>query len=69
MTVWRATNPHAGDFPTGVDLADREVIGVSSISTFMPQNPHIRNRRPQQRKTLTVSNLFCISYFYPLEDV
>ncbi|XP_015868893.1 homeobox-DDT domain protein RLT3 [Ziziphus jujuba] len=52
MTVWRATNPHGGDLPTGVGLADREVTDVSN-STFVPQNPQMWNRRPQQRRTLT----------------
>lgn len=68
MTVWRATNPHGGDLPTGVGLADREVTDVSN-STFVPQNPQMWNRRPQQRRTLTVNKLCCVYYFYLLEAV
>lgn len=61
MTLWRATNPHGGDFPTGVDFADREITGLSPNSTFVPQNRQIQKRRPYPHKTLAVSNSFCIS--------
>ncbi|KAK9291662.1 hypothetical protein L1049_019611 [Liquidambar formosana] len=34
MTVWRATNPDAGNLPTGVDFADREITWSISNLNF-----------------------------------
>lgn len=54
MTVWRATNPHGGDLPTGIGFANGEVIDLSSQSTSKSQKPPFRDRRPRQQKLLSV---------------
>lgn len=58
MTVWRTTNPHGGDFPSGIGFANREVIDISPPLTSKSQKPRILDRRPKQRKLLNVNCLF-----------
>ncbi|PON97514.1 Octamer-binding transcription factor [Trema orientale] len=52
MTVWRATNPHAGDFPTGVDFAN-EATGISSIRKSGSLNPPVQTRKPLKQNIPT----------------
>ncbi|KAG2713473.1 hypothetical protein I3760_04G177700 [Carya illinoinensis] len=50
MTVWRATNPDGGDFPTGINVSDGEVANISPISTSMSRKkPPLREKRPRQK--------------------
>ncbi|EXB42573.1 hypothetical protein L484_011346 [Morus notabilis] len=53
MTVWRITNPHAGDIPTGIDFAD-EGTGASSISKSVSRNPRIQLKKPQKQNIRNV---------------
>ncbi|XP_043804783.1 homeobox-DDT domain protein RLT3 isoform X2 [Manihot esculenta] len=46
MTVWRATNPNGGDFPTGIPVADREI--VPQISTPVARKPLRQQKRKRQ---------------------
>ncbi|KAK6944017.1 Homeobox domain [Dillenia turbinata] len=48
MTVWRATNPNGGDFPTGLRFAGREQT--------------IQERKLRQRRPVIVCQLLCDSY-------
>ncbi|KAA8534625.1 hypothetical protein F0562_032116 [Nyssa sinensis] len=50
MTVWRATNPDAEDFPTGVDFADREATAIFRMSTSIPLKPLVKEKRSRQRQ-------------------
>uniref|UniRef100_A0A5B6YSH3 DDT domain-containing protein n=1 Tax=Davidia involucrata TaxID=16924 RepID=A0A5B6YSH3_DAVIN len=50
MTVWRATNPDAGDFPTGVDFPEREATAVFRMSTSIPEKPLVKEKRSRQRR-------------------
>ncbi|KAA8539034.1 hypothetical protein F0562_025726 [Nyssa sinensis] len=50
MTVWRATNPDAGDFPTGVDFAEREATAICRMSTSIPQKPLVKEKKSRQRR-------------------
>ena len=62
MTVWRATNPNAGDFPTGIDFADGQVASLYPISTSLPKKSVIKKKKPRQQSSVTVShpiNFFC----------
>lgn len=52
MTVWRVTNPHAGDIPTGIDFAD-EGTGASPIAKSVSRNPRVQVRKPLNQ---TISN-------------
>lgn len=62
MTVWRITNPHAGDIPTGIDFAD-EGTGASSISKSVSRYPRIQGKKPQKQNIRNVSRLVCLLYF------
>ncbi|KAL5554766.1 hypothetical protein UlMin_042167 [Ulmus minor] len=53
MTVWRATNPHAGDIPTGIDFADVEVTGVSPNSSSVSHGSLVQVRRPLKQNFRT----------------
>ena len=64
MTVWRATNPDGGDFPTGADFGLKEVtsLSVSLVSTSKSRKkPQLREKRPRQQVTVAVSCLRFIS--------
>lgn len=62
MTVWRATNPDGGDFPTGVDFGDREVASVSVVSTSISRKKTLlRQKRPRQQVPVAVSCLLFLS--------
>ncbi|XP_021819888.1 homeobox-DDT domain protein RLT3 isoform X1 [Prunus avium] len=50
MTVWRATNPDARDFPVDMGFANGEVTSVSLNPTSVSRKPVTRNRRLQQKK-------------------
>ena len=62
MTVWRATNPHAGDIPTGIDFADVEVTGVSPNSSSVSHGSPVQVRRPLKQNFRTVSHLTYFSH-------
>ncbi|KAJ1408166.1 WHIM2 domain [Sesbania bispinosa] len=49
MTVWRATNPDAGDLPIGFGFADQE---VHQISNSIAQKPVHENNRSRKSVTL-----------------
>lgn len=55
MTVWQATNPHAGNFPTGIDFAN-ETTGVSSIPKSVSCYPQVQARKPLKQKISAVSH-------------
>lgn len=64
MTVWRATNPDGGDFPTGINVSDGEVANISPISTSMSQKkPLLREKRPRQKVPVAVSHLLQFIFF------
>ncbi|KAF2284712.1 hypothetical protein GH714_029486 [Hevea brasiliensis] len=46
MTVWRATNPNGGDFPTGIPCVDREII--PQISTPVSRKPLGQQKKRRQ---------------------
>ena len=52
MTVWRATNPDAGDFPTGIDFADRQVVAVSPTSTSILRKSRIKKEGHENSHSL-----------------
>lgn len=54
MTVWRATNPHAGDFPTGIDFAN-EATGLFSIPKPVTRN-RVQVKKPLKKNIPTVSH-------------
>ena len=56
MTVWRATNPGAGDFPTGIDFADGQVAAVSPTSTSILRKSLIKKKKPRKQSSVTVSH-------------
>lgn len=62
MTVWRVTNPHAGDIPTGIDFAD-EGTGASPISKSVSRNPRVQVRKPLNQIISNVSHSVCLSHF------
>ncbi|XP_050205554.1 homeobox-DDT domain protein RLT3 [Mercurialis annua] len=43
MTIWRATNPNGGNFPTGISFAEKEI--VTQVPTPVPRKPQCRNRK------------------------
>lgn len=53
MTVWRATNPGAGDFPTGIDFADGQVAAVSPTSTSILRKSLIKKKKPRKQSSVT----------------
>lgn len=63
MTVWRATNPDAGDLPIGYGFADQE---VRLNSNSMPKKPVRENKRSCKTVTINVSYLnpyYCATLF------
>lgn len=58
MTVWRATNPDGGDFPTGINISDTEVANISPISTSLSRKkPLLREKRSRQKVPVAVSHI------------
>ncbi len=53
MTVWRATNPNGGDFPTGIPCVDREII--PQISTPVSRKPLGQQKKRRQLVSIMVS--------------
>ncbi|XP_022144421.1 homeobox-DDT domain protein RLT3 isoform X2 [Momordica charantia] len=49
MTVWQATNPDAGDFPTGVNFGGREFMDASPVSTSSFEESLRQGKRPARQ--------------------
>lgn len=49
MTVWQATNPNAGDFPTGTIFGGRKFMDVSPVSTSSSEQSLRQGKRPARK--------------------
>ncbi|CAK9309644.1 unnamed protein product [Citrullus colocynthis] len=54
MTVWQATNPNAGDFPTGTIFGGRKFMDVSLVSTSSSEQSLRQGKRPAQKAKIKV---------------
>lgn len=55
MTVWQATNPNAGDFPTGTIFGGRKFMDVSPVSTSSSEQSLRQGKRPARKAKIKVT--------------
>lgn len=54
MTAWHATNPDAGDFPSGINFGGRELVDASPVSTFSYEESLYHGKRPARQAKMKV---------------